>query len=158
MYKRQFIWCHGSQPSISTATVTPTISNTISENDQWAVRSLDCPNQGAEVAQAIIQGTAIAICDGSYKEHFGTTGFVLQQGTRRDQRIIGANVTPGHSEDQNPYRAEVGGIFAIVVVVEALVQYHQITHGTIEIGCDCASGLTAIFEHTYDTPSQPHHN
>jgi hypothetical protein len=60
--------------------------------------------------------------------------------------------------DQNPYRAEIGGIFAIVVVVEALAQVYDIQHGTIELGCDCTSGLTAVFEHEYDSPSQPHHN
>jgi hypothetical protein len=28
----------------------------------------------------------------------------------------------------------------------------------IELGCDCESGITAIFEHEYDTPKQPHHD
>jgi hypothetical protein len=30
--------------------------------------------------------------------------------------------------------------------------------GTIELGCDCESALIAIFEHVYNTPSQPHHH
>jgi hypothetical protein len=114
--------------------------------------------EGVAVAQAIIQGTAIAICDGSYKDHFGTAGFAIQKGTNRAQRILGANFTPGHQDDQNPYRAKIGGIFAIVVIVEALVQKYHIRTGTIELGCDCSSGLTAIFEHDYDAPSQPHHD
>ncbi len=152
-----FVWCHGSCPTIPPSTPSNTIQSLISENDQWAVRSFDCP-EGATIAQALIQGNAIAICDGSYKDHFGTAGFAIQQGTQRAQRIIGANVTPGHPDDQNPYRAEIGGIYSIVVVVEAIVQKYHVTTGTIELGCDCASGLTAIFEHEYDTPSQPHHD
>jgi hypothetical protein len=141
-----FVWCHGSCPTIPPSTHSNTIQSLISENDQWAVRSFDCP-EGATIAQALIQGNAIAICDGSYKDHFGTAGFAIQQGTQRAQRIIGANVTPGHPDNQNPYHAEIGGIFSIVVVVEALVQKYHISTGTIKLGCDCASGLTAIFEH-----------
>jgi hypothetical protein len=72
--------------------------------------------------------------------------------------ILGANVSPGHREDQNPYRSEIGGIFAVVVVVEALVKFHDISQGTIELACDCESGLILIFTHEYDTPSQPHHD
>jgi hypothetical protein len=34
----------------------------------------------------------------------------------------------------------------------------DIQSGTIELGCNCESGLTAIFDHKYDTPSQPHHD
>jgi hypothetical protein len=26
------------------------------------------------------------------------------------------------------------------------------------LGCDCESGIIAIFEHTYDTPKQPHYD
>jgi hypothetical protein len=156
--QRNFVWCHGSRPAVASNASPSTLSALITENDHWAVRSLDCPNEGVAIAQALLRGTAIALCDGSYKDHFGTAGFVLQQGSQREQRIVGANVTPGHSDDQNPYRAEIGGIFAIIVVVDALVQKYQLDTGTIEIGCDCASGITSIFEHDYDTPSQPHHD
>jgi hypothetical protein len=60
---------------------------------------------------------------------------------------------PGHPKDQNPYRAEIGGVFSIVIIVDALVAIYAIHEGTIEISCNCASGLTTIFEHTYDTPN-----
>jgi hypothetical protein len=73
-------------------------------------------------------------------------------------RILGANVTPGHPEEQNPYRSKVGGIFAIGIVVEAITTLFDIQSGTIELGCDCESGLTSIFGHEYDKPNQPHHD
>ena len=153
-----FIWCHGSKPSLVRSPSPTTVSETIRPNDQWSVRSMDCPLNGVHIAQSIIQGNAVAICDGSYKDQFGTAGFSIQQWAHPEHRIIGANVTPGHPEDQNPYRSEIGGIFAIVVIVEALVEMYGITHGTIELGCDCESGLTAVFENEYDTPNQPHHD
>jgi hypothetical protein len=89
------------------------------------------------IARALIQGTAIAICDGSYKDQFGTAGFVLQNGFSRASRILGANVTPGHPSDQNPYRSEIGGMAAIVVMVDALTLLYAIQDGPIELGCVC---------------------
>jgi hypothetical protein len=153
-----FVWCHGSQPSQSTNPSPPTLATTIHDNDQWAIRKLHCTDQGKAMANAILQGTAIAVCDGSYKDQFGTAGFVLQDGSDTDTRITGAHVTPGHPDEINPYRSELGGILAIVVVTEAIATLHNIQEGTIELGCDCQSGITAIFEHTYDTPKQPHHD
>jgi len=153
-----FVWCHGSQPSTYQPRLKTSVKDHVKDHDLWAIRSFDCPNNGATIAQAILQGTALAICDGSYKDQFGTAGFAIQNGSSRDSRILGANVTPGHPEDQNPYRSEVGGIAAIVIIVEALTTVYAIQNGSIELGCDCESALTAIFAHEYDTPSQPHHD
>ena len=154
-----FIWSHGSQPSSHTEPTTPlTLEELIHTNDQWAISHLNYSENGQYLAQALIRGSAIAVCDGSYKQNFGTAAFVLQNGKSRDHRIIGAHVTPGHPNDINPYRSELGGILALVIIVDAIATFHDITQGTIELGCDCESGLTAIFTHTYDTPKQPHHD
>jgi hypothetical protein len=121
-----FIWCHGSSASLPASLPSTTIATAVTEDDQWAIRSLDCSDNGLCLAQAISDGTAIALCDGSYKENFGTAGFVLQSTTTiRQHRIIGANVTLGHPDEQNPYRSEVAGIFAIVVLVDTIVQIHK---------------------------------
>ncbi len=113
---------------------------------------------GSRIAKAIIQGNAIAVCDGLYKYQFGTAGFVIQCKNHKKFRVTGANVTPGYHSAINPYRAELGGISAIVVLAAAIATFHDIQTGTIELGCDCESGITAIFEHTYDTPKQPNHD
>ena len=107
--QHSFIWCHGSKLSLVRSSSPTTVSETISPNDQWSVRSMDCPLNRAHIAQSIIQGNVVAICDGSYKDQFGTAGFSIQQWAHPEHRIIGANVTPGHPDDQNPYRSEIGG-------------------------------------------------
>jgi hypothetical protein len=155
---QNFIWSHGSRPSIHTTTPMDTPLERVSANDTWAIRKIDCPHNGTAIAQAIINGTAVAVCDGSYKNNFGTAGFVIQRGASKESRIVGAHVTPGQPDEINPYRSELGGILAIVVVAEAIASFHDIETGTIELGCDCESGITAIFDHTYDTPKQPHHD
>jgi hypothetical protein len=154
-----YLWCHGSQPSPTSTTTEPhTFDELITTQDKWLIRSLHCIDNGKNIAEAIRHGNAIAVCDGSYKDQFGTAGFVIQCGANQTARITGAHVTPGHTDDINPYRSELGGILAIVVVTEAIANFHNIQTGTIELGCDCQSGITAIFEHAYDTPKQPHHN
>jgi hypothetical protein len=152
------IWCHGSTTSPAQPTTSDTIAGLIQPSDQWAISSFNCPDNGKTIANAMIQGNAVAVCDGSYKDKFGTAGFVLQKWDSRQGRIIGAHVTPGHPDEINPYRSELGGILAIVAVSEAIAIIHDVHTGTIELGCDCESGLTAIFEHEYDTPKQPHHD
>jgi hypothetical protein len=152
-----FVWSQGSTPSPQAPTPHKLIDY-INIIDRWAICSLDTPQEGAKIARAIIHGNAIAICDGSYKDHFGTAGFAIQTWDQQDLCILGAHVTPGHTDDQNPYQSGVGGIFAIVIIVEAICARYDITEGTIDLGCDCESALTAIFEHVYDIPSQPHHD
>jgi hypothetical protein len=150
--------CHGSYKSKHTSKTRTTLEDHIQDNDKWAVQSIQYDENGKNVAQAIILGTAIAVCDGSYKDDFGTAAFVLQRGASKQETITGAHVTPGHPEDINPYRSELGGILAIVVIAEAIASFHDIQTGTIELGCDCESGIISIFQHAYDTPKQPQHD
>jgi hypothetical protein len=153
-----FVWCPGS--TITSYAICPILSikDIIHNNNKSAIRTLHCPENCSTVAQAIIRGNAIAVCDGSYKDHFGTAAFVLQSRNNKTSHILGAHVTPGHPGDINPYRSELGSILAIVIVTEAIARFHDINKGTIKIGCDCQSGLIAVFEHIYDTPKQPHHD
>ena len=160
-----YIWSHGYQPTEPqhpteqhNMNPTPTIETMIKENDKWTVRSLHCTDKGRHIADAIREGKDIAVCDGSYKEQFGTAGFVIQYGDSKEAWVTGAHVTPGHADDINPYSSELGGILALVAVAEAIAELYNIKDGSVELGCDCQSGITAIFEHEYDTPKQPHHD
>jgi hypothetical protein len=147
-----FVWCQGSASSLLPDPEPTTLTDCVAHSP------IDCPQEGVDIARSIICGNAIAICDGSYKDHFGTAGFVIQTWDQQLSRIIGASITPGHMDDQNPYRSEIGGIFGIVVVVDALVKKYDMQNGTIEIECNCKSALIAIFEYVYDMPTQPHHD
>ncbi len=153
-----FVFCHGSQHTRYSPLSPLTVEDHIADNDKWAIRHFHCPDHGRHIAQALLRGNAVAVCDGSYKDHFGTAAFVIQSGDSSLLRILGAHATPGHPDEINPYRSELGGILALVITVDALASLHDILEGTIELGCDCESGITAIFEHEYDTPKQPHHD
>jgi hypothetical protein len=121
-----FVWCHDSTILSYAIRSILSIKDIIHDNDKWAIRTLHCPENRSTVAQAIIRGNAIAVCDGSYKDHFGTAVFVLQNGNNKTSRILGAHVTPGHPDDINPYGSELGDILAIVIVTEAIATFHDI--------------------------------
>jgi hypothetical protein len=104
--------------------------------DRWAMDELWHTDNGQHVTQAITQGTALIISDGSYKNDRGTSAFLLQGPSKELQRILGVNRTPGSASDQSPYRAELSGISGILLVLSVLCKIHDITEGSICLGLD----------------------
>jgi hypothetical protein len=74
---KNFVYCHGSQPNTLAQPSPMTVKDSIHANDQWAIRKLHYKENGKNIAQALIQGNAIAVWDGSYKDQFGTPGFFI---------------------------------------------------------------------------------
>jgi hypothetical protein len=109
--------CHGSQQYLHVTQPLLNLEDCVQDNDKWAIRSIHYTKNGKNIAQALIQGNAVAICDGSYKDHFGTAGFVIQRWNSKVLCITGAHITPGHPEEINPYPSKLGGIVLAVVIV-----------------------------------------
>jgi hypothetical protein len=111
---------------------------------RWAVSCYDATNNGIRVAQAIQDGTAIAISNGSFKEGFGTSALVIEASDSTDN-IIAVNVVPSNLANQGSYGSELAGIFDQITLVNALCNVHGITQGSIECGCDGAGALNKVF-------------
>ena len=111
---------------------------------KWAVSRFDATDNGHRIAQAIRNGTAIALSDGSYKDAFGTSAIIIEA-EDADHNIIAVNVVPGNPSDQNSYRSELAGIFGQITLVNAICRVHSITQGTIESGCDGSEALCKVF-------------
>jgi hypothetical protein len=108
---------------------------------RWApVSHYDATDYGIRVAQAIRDGTAIAISDGSFKEDFGTSALVIEASDSTNN-IITVNAVPGNLANQGSYRSELASIFGQITLVNALCNVHGITQGSIECGCDGAGAL-----------------
>jgi hypothetical protein len=108
--------------------------------NRWTVAVLDHSNQGRLVAQAIIQGSAWAISDGSFKDEMGTSATVLY-GIDKSKHIISVNDIPGNREEQSAYRSELAGIEGALAIIESLCQVHGIQAGSITIGLDWEPAL-----------------
>jgi hypothetical protein len=114
------------------------------ESMRWAVSSFAVADGGAVIAEAIRQGIAVAVCDGSFKDAFGTAAYVLE-GATMAKRMVVVLVTPGEPSDQSPYRSELSGLYGVVTMVHIICAQFKITSGAIEVGCDCESALRHVF-------------
>jgi hypothetical protein len=123
--------------------------STLPAGAAWAVRNLIGTDDGGAIAKAITEGTAIAVSDGSFKDAFGTAALVIE-GPDSTNRLESTLVLPGLPKDQSPYRSELGGLFGIVVLVHLICKVHNITSGSIEVGCDGQGALIQALEYAGD--------
>ena len=117
---------------------------TLPEADRWAVSTLFSTHEGHLIAEAIRRGKAIAVSDGSYKEGFGTSAFVIES-LSTGQRVKGCNIAPGHVDDQSSHRSELSGIAGIVTTLSLLSSLHDLDGGSLEIGLDNKSAGKSVF-------------
>jgi len=97
--------------------------------------------------------TARIVSDGSYARGQSSAAFVTQHTQTQtplrevDQKgyIHGQVTAPGHKDEQNLYRGELGGILASVVYTNDVCKRHDITTGKCIMGCDNTGALSAIF-------------
>jgi hypothetical protein len=125
------------------STLTEWINRSV-EGLQWLVKHFVAEDEGAMLALAIWDGTAIAVSDGSFKDEFGTSALVLE-GEDSKNWIIAVNVVLGDPTDQSAYRSELAGIFGIVTMVRALCEVYEILEGSICVGCDGETALKHVF-------------
>ena len=92
----------------------------------------------AEIAQAISNGKARAISDGSFRpiEKTGTSGFIITPGKTTRNSLKGCNWVPGLKHEQSAYQSELAGINGLLSCIKIIVKKFGITNGSIEIGLD----------------------
>jgi hypothetical protein len=112
--------------------------------ERWVFDHIELEEGGTILAEAIRQGEAIAVCDGSFQNQFGTAAWVLE-GACPKGRIIGRVVVPGTAKDQSAYRSELAGIFSILLTVNKLCEFFNVDSGSLELGCDGQSALDKAF-------------
>ena len=64
----------------------------------WVVDRYMSPDNGKAIAEAIRQAQAIVVCNGSYKDSFGTTAYVLEGDTSLNC-LVAVTVVPGFTMD-----------------------------------------------------------
>ena len=113
-----------------------------------------------QYAEDIRSQTARIVSDGSYARGRSSAAFVTQHAQTQtplrevDQKdyIHGQVTVPGHKDEQNSYRGELGGILASVVYTNDVCKRHDITNGKCIMGCDNTGALSAIFGWKKPTP------
>jgi hypothetical protein len=144
---------------------TPATPNTLREalesgypDECWATAVSQSSDNGEYITDAIRSSIAIAVSDGSFKDNFGMVAWVVE-GATSAHRICGANVSPGHPNDQGAYRSELLGMYGFASAVASICRLHRITAGSIEVACDGKNALHRVFETEYPvTPRVPHYD
>jgi hypothetical protein len=111
------------------------IHNVLHKDTRWAVESCEIIDNGHTIAEAIRNGTAVGVSDGSFKDQFGTAFWILQ-GKTADSEMKGPCTVPGSSDVQSAYRSELAGLYGMITMVNAICAFHKIETGAIELGCD----------------------
>jgi hypothetical protein len=111
----------------------------------WIFRHILCSIKFQDLVDAINEGRAIAISDGSHKNKWGTASWRIMSDTNEDERA-GLHVTPGKKDDHSAFRSELGGIYAMAVAIELLCKFFHISNGSVSFGRDCEAALYYIFD------------
>ena len=112
---------------------------------QWAVSEMSLSDDGIVIAQALIQGTAIAVSNGSFKDSQGTSAFIIEGGSKQG-RLVGVNLIPRDESSQSQYRrSELGGVASILECLHCICIAHGITAGKVEVGLDGKQAMKEAF-------------
>jgi hypothetical protein len=70
---------------------------------QWTFEKIIQSDEGVAVAQSIVDGTALGISDGSYKNGRCTSAALIEGPSKSHGRILAVNRVPGHPSIQSSY-------------------------------------------------------
>ena len=132
--------------------LTPKVKEDNNSFVSWL--NVDRYRAGSErkLADDIINGTALAVSDGSYSEEKGTAtaSWIISTVDKRNWLTAGA-ISPGPSLIQSSYRAEMLGILGIMEELQHICNRRYITDGSCQIFCDGLAVLQVIKKSTVDS-------
>lgn len=150
-----------TSPATIPTPITPTPTTVVQaiaqlpRTQNWSVKSLDLPDNGVTIAQQIQLGTALAVCDGSLKDHLGTSAIIVDS-PHAAGMARAVNMVPGPIEEGDSHRCELAGLYGTITLIHSICKIHEITHGSIRIACDNIHALN-VFEDGY-TPDVKNRN
>lgn len=110
---------------------------------------------GFQIATGIELETLITCSDGSFDPQTkkGSHGWVLSN-TDRVTLAQGSGPADGHPTLMSSYRAELGGLIAILYTIYRICQFHQVSSGKFNYYCDNKGVLTNVFSNKPTTITQ----
>jgi len=143
--KEDQIVCTGAAPILPNNHSTPDSLKAYIEHDKdlsWCLHLLQVQQGGHP--RALLEGYLMAVSDGSYKNSFGTAAWTIGD-VEHPSLISGKVICPGEAQDHDLYRSELSGIYAIMAVLDKVVEYFHLQEGTVEIRCNGQAALESIF-------------
>ena len=112
--------------------------------DHWPLEDSHFPDDPSPLIQAIQEGRAHGVCDGSYMSSLATDLGVAAwkiEDPLTQQAMYGTTQTSGAEIDVDPYHSELQGVHAMLLGTLAFCTFHQITMGRVRLGCDNSNSV-----------------
>lgn len=152
----------GSAPNAYALDPTPTTLREFIEGwkDGWPLEDSFFPDDLSLIIQALNQGTAILVSDGSYKPmvspRLGSAGWIFEcQSTTATCR--GRCQTSGQPREVTPYRSELQGIHTGLLAVSAVCAFCGVSMGSLRVGCDNLNGVNLSRKKALNVPMSTKH-
>lgn len=126
------------------------------EYEWWRAQRICVEMQATSLAQGLAQGSAVIVCDGSFKKDLGTAAYIIKPHIDSIEKAIYVCPTPGPRKSHSAYRAETAGILACIRWILTFAKIQEVHNGSILLGCDCQAALGDIFNRPYPGPSKKH--
>ncbi len=117
------------------------ILDALPSEQRWAVKHLTCEDNGAAIAEAILNHTALTVCDGSLKSGLGTSAIIVENSLLPHRHARAVNSVPGPIEEGDSHRCELSGLFGAMTLVQCICTLYNIHSGQITIACDNLQAL-----------------
>jgi hypothetical protein len=111
----------------------------------------------AEIADALQEGTAAAVSNGSFKDAQGASAFIIE-GSSSNGRLVGVNIMQGEEESQSPCRSKLGGVAGVLEALHCTCVAHSVTKGHVVVGLDGKQAMKEAFSKWPLDPSHPDHD
>jgi len=113
------------------------------ESLKWAVTNCVGLERETQILAAITQGRCVVVSDGSFQAGFSTAAYTIAGNDDLTLRMDGVCVVPGR--DQSAFRAELGGIYAGMQLLFAIVDRANLAfHSVVTVACDGRSALDRL--------------
>jgi hypothetical protein len=132
--------------------------STIHQDAKWVVENMEVCGDWQTWALSN-QHMLYGVSDGSFKDKFGTAAYVIGVVDKPQIYMRGRVVTPGNPEEQNAFRSELAGIYAITVMHWAVCEFFKLEQGQIKLACNRKSALhQAQWPEDFINTQYPHYD
>ena len=107
-------------------------------HEKWVYQNIIMVGDVSQLVDSLTNGTIRAVCDGSFDIGYGTAGWCIDG---NNAILRGVNLVPIGGDSLDATRCELAGIYTVLRIIECLATFHNISHGSVEVGCDCEGGL-----------------
>ncbi|GFH51334.1 hypothetical protein CTEN210_07810 [Chaetoceros tenuissimus] len=111
----------------------------------WVMDNLEHSPKIGRLLKDVSEGKATCVTDGSYFESHNTmaASFIVISEDKTEY-VMGGGIIPGEPEDGNSYRAELGGLLGISVIVESLSYGASESNASITVACDNEKAIQKV--------------